>query len=622
MIIYENTKAGFFEDVRYNVIDDKIYALILEKMGRRTSKQEVASWISSLNHVKSVLEDKGIPDDIGIAVEYNLPYTSKRVDIIISGKTEEGLNSAVVMELKQWSEVERYEGSDSLVRVKAYSNNGTTHPSYQAWSYVSVMNDFNEEVQLRPIELQPCVFLHNYVKKEDDPLTDPVYGEYLQRAPVFIKTDVEKLSEFIKKFIRYGDNRETLYLIENGRLRPSKSLQDSLVSMMDGNEEFTLLDQQKVIFEKALLNAKRIMVGNKKRVMIIEGGPGTGKSVLAINLMVKLTKMDCVTRYVTKNQAPRSVYHSKLRGEWRSKDIRNMFSGSGVFSNAEKDVFDVLVVDEAHRLNEKSGRFQNLGENQIKEIINSSKYSIFFVDEFQRVTLKDIGTVSAIKKIAERAGAKVEIEKLESQFRCNGSDGYLEWLNDVLQIEETANFNNIGSLNYDIRVFSDPNELRLEIEKKNALNNKSRLVAGYCWDWISHGKNRADVHDIVIPEHGFEMSWNLGSTETWAIDEASVNEVGCIHTCQGLEFDYIGVIIGNDLRYEDGRVITDYTCRAKTDSSLKGLKKNYGPQEREFISDSIIRNTYRTLMSRGMKGCYVYCVDNGLENYFKQRILK
>ena len=160
---------------------------------------------------------------------------------------------------------------------------------------------------------------------------------------------------------------------------------------------------------------------------------------------------------------------------------------------------------------------------------------------------------------------------------------------------------------------------------KNKINNKSRLVAGYCWNWVSEGKNKSDIHDIVIPEYDFGMSWNLGNSNTWAIDKESINEIGCIHTCQGLEFDYVGVIVGDDLRYENGHIVTDYTKRAKTDQSLKGINKiakERGLEEAKKIADEIIKNTYKTLMTRGMKGCYIYCTDKKLQEYLKSNIIK
>lgn len=264
----------------------------------------------------------------------------------------------------------------------------------------------------------------------------------------------------------------------------------------------------------------------------------------------------------------------------------------------------------------------NLGENQIKEIINASKFSVFFIDEDQKVTLKDVGTIDSIRKYAEELGADYETIELESQFRCNGSDGYLAWLDNLLEIRKTANFDNMD-FNYDFKVFDDPNVMRKAIIEKNEKNNKSRIVAGYCWDWIKDGKNDTNFYDITIPKYQFGISWNLGDkSQTFAIEPDSINEAGCIHTCQGLEFDYVGVIIGDDLVYRDGRIITDVTKRANTDQSIKGYKRLLAenPEEGEKILDRIVKNTYKVLMTRGMKGCYVFCTDDELREHIKSVI--
>ena len=178
----------------------------------------------------------------------------------------------------------------------------------------------------------------------------------------------------------------------------------------------------------------------------------------------------------------------------------------------------------------------------------------------------------------------------------------------------------LEDIDYDFRVFDDPNDLYKEIKERNKVNNKSRLVAGYCWNWQKNGQNNSDVHDITIGD--FSISWNLKDSEAYAIEENSINEAGCIHTVQGLEFDYVGVIIGEDLRYENGKVITDFTKRAASDKSISGIKKmvQENPLKAKAIGDEIIRNTYRTLMTRGMKGCYIYCVDKRLNEYFKKTI--
>ncbi|GAA0451264.1 DUF2075 domain-containing protein [Alkalibacillus silvisoli] len=620
MIVYEATKDEFLGDVFNDDLVPNIINNYSKKVGK-INEAEVRSWDNSMQYMYRVLTDPTIPENAGVAIEFKIPYTSKRVDFLITGKKEDE-DSVVIVELKQWDQVEKVEGKEAI--VKTFFRHGlreTTHPSYQAWSYASLIKDYNENVQEDSIEMYPCAYLHNYLKHDDDPLTDSYYSFYIDQAPVFVKGEAAKLRDFIKRHVQYGDDKENIYKIESGKIRPSKSLQDSLNSMLQGNEEFTMIDEQKVVYETALELANKASRTNSKQVLVVEGGPGTGKSVLAINLLVELTKRNMVSQYVTKNATPRHVYSTKLKKDFRKTHIDNLFKGSGSYVDTPKDEFDVLVVDEAHRLNEKSGLFQNLGENQMKEIIQSSKLSIFFIDEHQRVTLKDIGGTEQIKRFARGLDGEVHTTQLQSQFRCNGSDGYLAWLDDVLQIRETANSDSIGR-DYDFRIYRDPNDMRQEVERLNNINNKSRMLAGYCWEWEKDKRDDTNHFDIQIPEYNFNISWNLGNTQTWAIDDTSVNEAGCIHTCQGLEFDYVGVIIGEDLVFRDGEVQTDYTKRAKTDQSLRGIKKRMkeNPEDAHKIADDIIRNTYRTLMTRGQKGCFVYCVDEELAEYLSQRL--
>ena len=377
-----------------------------------------------------------------------------------------------------------------------------------------------------------------------------------------------------------------------------------------------MLDDQKVVYEAAVYLAKKAQEG-KKQVLIVEGGPGTGKSVLAINLLVNLTADGIASQYVTKNSAPRAVYSIKLSGNFRKTYINNLFVGSGSFIETLPNTLGALIVDEAHRLNMKSGMMCNLGENQIKEIIKTARFSVFFVDDCQRIHMRDVGSVKYIKQCAEEMGADVHLEHLSSQFRCNGSDGYLSWLDNALQIRETANIR-LKEEDYDFRIFDSPTEMFEEVKRKNESNNRSRVVAGYCWDWNSKQNHMA--YDIVIPQFGFRKQWNFNSNEPWLIGEHSIDQIGCIHTCQGLELDYVGVIVGLDMTYRHNRIVTDGLKRSTMDQSLKGfktiLKKN--PKEALQTADAIIKNTYRTLMTRGMKGCYVYFCDQALAEHFRE----
>ena len=619
MIIYSGIKSQFMEAVETASIATQIKDNIYDKMHRKTGLSEFKSWKQSLQSMYVVLTDSKIPDDTGIAIEYNIPQTSKRVDFIISGYDADKNPNVIIIELKQWTEVNAVQGQDAL--VETYTGGAlrkVVHPSYQAWSYKVMIEDYNSHVQNYKISLHPCAYLHNYQRSNPDNLDQTQYQEYIDEAPLYTEGEVLKLRDFIKKSVVYGDGKEVLYKIENGKIRPSKSLQDSIKKMIEGDQEFVMLDEQKVVYEEILLQSMKCRADHKKRTIIIEGGPGTGKTVVAINLLAKLTQEGQFVQYASKNSAPRYVYAKKLSG-YKKSSVLNMFKGSGSYVDLESNMIDTVLCDEAHRLNEKSGLYSNLGENQIKEIIHASTCSVFFIDESQRVTLKDIGTVNEIKKWAKELGSEVKELELVSQFRCNGSNGYLAWLDHVLEIRKTANLD-MQDIDYDIQILDSPNRVKEIIFEKNKEANKARILAGYCWEWIREGKSRTDIHDIVIDD--FEMSWNLDNTQTFAIDPKSVNEIGCIHTSQGLEFDYVGVIIGDDMRYEEDHIVTDFTKRAKTDQSLKGIKALYknDPERALKEADEIIKNTYRTLMTRGMKGCYIYCTDSKLAEYLKQSI--
>ena len=620
MIVYSNTKANFMNSVVNDTIAIEVQNTIWQKMGRATPQNEFRAWDNSLQYMFKVLSDDEIPSNAGIAIEYNIPQTSKRVDFIISGYNEKEEANAVIIELKQWEKIKPINSADAL--VKTYIGRGdrlVVHPSYQVWSYAKMIEDYNQNVQDSKIKLSPCAYLHNYTKVENDPIEAPQYKIYLDDAPAFTKGEVSKLREFIKRCIKKGDNREILYQIDHGKIRPSKSLQNAICSMLKGNKEFTLIDEQKVIYEQILNWAQASLKEGKKRTIIVEGGPGTGKTVIAINLLAQLTKLGQFVQYTSKNSAPRYVYLAKLKGQFKKSSVDNMFKGSGIYTDTPTNAVHTILADESHRLNEKSGMFHNKGENQIKEIINASYCSVFFIDESQRVTIQDIGSIEEIKKWASQLNSQIEYVQLQSQFRCNGSDGYLAWLDDVLEIRETANYN-LEGLDFDFQVFDKPEQVRDIIFEKNRINNRSRILAGYCWDWNKKGENDTNVHDIKIGS--FAMSWNLKNSTTYAIDAGSINEIGCIHTSQGLEFDYVGVIIGNDLRYKNGKIVTDFTQRARTDQSLKGIKSIYksNPTKARQIADEIIKNTYKTLMTRGMKGCYVYCCDKALADYLRKRI--
>ncbi len=611
MLAYVATKERFLTDAPD--IEDRIRDAVRRGLGLAipVGSPEYQAWHNSLgNAMFHVVNTTEIPDDAGVAVEYRINGRRQRIDFIITGVDEIGRTNLVVVELKQWTVVEPSPLRDCVRTVVGRAQRDVAHPSYQAWSYARQLSDFYEVVRDESITIHPCAYVHNCETRAV--LGAPEQRDNVDRAPLFIKGEYRDLRRHIAQRVQRGAGTAVLQRLDASALRPAKQLVDALGSMLRGNDEFALIDEQKLALESIIDVERRTSPGSKS-VVIVRGGPGTGKSLIAVNGLVRLTGSQRNTRYVSKNAAPRKVYEAKLRGSKRDRDIRELFIGSDSFYALDGEPYDVLLVDEAHRLVRQGGLYGNRGVDQIAEIIAAARVAVFFVDDSQKVTWRDIGDQAEIERAARAAGATVHRRLLSAQFRCAGSDEYIDWL-DHLLAPDTDNAT-LGPTDFDFRVVESAPALREMIRARNRLANRSRLVAGYCWDWVSKRDGRRD--DIVLGG-GFSMKWNLvADGGAWMIAPSSVDQVGCIHTAQGLECDVIGVIIGPDLVYRDGQLRTDPFARARTDHSLKGFKSLYraDPDLALARADILIRNTYRTLLTRGMEGCYVYCADPETQAY-------
>lgn len=617
MLAYLATKAQFLEDA--HIIEDLVRDAVKQNLGLGVGPNEYASWRNSLgNGMSHILSSPDIPIDAGIAIEYQINRLKNRIDFIVSGTAADGSESIVIIELKQWTDVGYSELPEHVNTFVGQKKRDVVHPAYQARSYASLLEMYNEYVYETPVRVISCAYLHNCV--EHDVVNDSRYEEALRNTPVFVKGQKQEIVKLISDQIKSGRGLELLKKIDASPTRPSLQLADAVSKMLQGKEAFILIDHQKTVLE-TLVKAAQDGLGGKKQVVIVKGGPGTGKSVIAINALSRLMGQRLIARYVTPNAAPRAVFEVKLKSAFKGGEIKELLSGSGAFTGIEANDFDVLIIDEAHRLKLRT-QYSKGGDNQIREIIHASKTSIFFLDEAQKVTWKDIGEVYEIERFAKSMNADVRHLELTSQFRCNGSDGYITWLDQILGIADASEISFIGA-SYDFMVFKDPSELYKEIRAKNEVANKSRMLAGYCWDWVS--KNDSGAFDIEFPKYKFRAKWNLESRgSAWIIDPDSVDDIGCIHTSQGLELDYVGVIIGPDFKLVNGVLTTDPSGRASTDVSLHGYNKEFkeNPELASKKADQIIRNTYRTLMTRGMKGCYIYCTDREVEDYFRKHLTR
>lgn len=610
MIVYSDSVKNFCDNV--TSISDILNNRFKELFHKYSNSSEIDSWKNSLKYFSNILSETTIPDECTITLEYNIPLTSNRIDLILTGFNNKK-PVIFVFEFKQWQYVNDVPESDYLVQTILNGNiQEVVHPGYQVWSYSEIIKNYNEYIQINDIEVNACLLMHNYIFNDDDVLLQKKYEPFMKNINYFGSNNIKELIDYLNTSLTSGDNGEIISNVDNSKIKPSFKIQTEINHLIGKNKFFNMIDQQIVVYDKIMSIIKNEEEGN---VIIVKGRPGTGKSIIAINLLNSITNSGKTCQYVSRNTAPRVIYSYTLKGELKKTLIDYLFKSSGSYTEMNEKSINTLIVDEAHCLTEKSGLFNNYGINQIMEIIKSSKNSVFFIDELQQVHLNDIGTIDNIKKIANNLNYKIIELSLDYQFRCNGSDEYLSFVDYILSLNDKLPSNNI---NYDFKIIDSPNEL-FEIIKKKNKTNPSRLVAGYCWNWNKKEMNNTNYHDIKIDD--FEISWNLGQNQTFAIDD-SINEAGCIHSVQGLEFDYVGVIIGKDVKYKDNRVITDYNAHGSADPSFKGIKKMFKSSECEakIIADKLIKNAYRVLLTRGSKGCYVYCQDEEYRKYLKNII--
>ena len=618
MIIYNKSLKDFRTDVTFNMMQSILLKTLREKGLSGGSASEINSWNNSLHFMKDVLDDSYFDNECQVAIEYNIPQTSKRVDFMIMGNNNTE-DHVVIIELKQWARVNKVDDNcDHSIMSDLRSHEPVAHPSYQAYSYKQLILDYcNDSASINNKTLKPCAYLHNLSEEYRPIIEDNLYHEWIEEAPVFLQSDVLKLRNFIKNYIKLKANDGSLlYKIEEGRLKPTKSLQDALDSMLCGNEEFHMIDEQVVAYDKIMKAIKESQNDTRKHVLIITGGPGTGKSVLAINILARcIIDLKLNTSYITKNMAPRKCY-ANLLAKGNAKKMVNLqkaIQSPWCLPNTIYNGLDVGIFDEAHRMQKKPYRY--LGNDMLEDAIKASKVSIFFVDDDQRITINDKYDVNSIIMYAKNENAIIHKPyELTSQFRCDGSDGYISFLNNLLEIKQTAN-TNFEFNNLKVKVFDDPIKMRDELRELNKISNKTRMIAGYCYDW--NVKNKKGEWDIILP-NGFKAKWNLANDDHWAVNPNSFEEVGCIHTCQGMEFDYVGIFIGKDLYYKDGHVQTNRNAISKDDKTSGIRLKSTSNEE----ADKLIRRTYKVLLTRGIKGCYIYCEDEALRNYLKEKLNK
>lgn len=615
MRLYSGTVTGFIDDNVHNRIADKLKAAFFGSFRFDPGPAEVNSWRNSLR-AASQLFQQGKLNDHGLCLEYQLPMTSKRLDCIVTGRNEVLRDQAVIMELKQWETCEEADG-DRVVTFVAGAHREVLHPSVQVGQYQQYLEDCHtafHEGEDR-VGLKSCAYLHNYNYADSDPLKASKFAPYTERYPLFTADDVDPLVEYLNRYLCRGDGLHVLHRVEKSRYRPSKKLLDHVAGILDGKKEYVLLDEQLVAFDRVLASAQQGFRDRKKAIILIRGGPGTGKSVIALNILAELSRRGLNTHYVTGSRA----FTTTLRKIVGSRaDCQVNFFGN--YAKADYNDIDVMVCDEAHRLARKNKiMYQKWsGKEQIEELLHAAKVSVFFIDDKQNVRPDEIGSSEYIQSKARQLSCKFFDYRLEAQFRCAGSDGFVNWVANTLGIERTANVLWNFNEGFDFKIFGSPAELESEIKSKLAEGATGRLCAGFCWDWSKARSDGTLVDDVVIGD--FHRPWNARPESTrlargipkaplWAYDPNGMGQVGCVYTAQGFEFDYVGVIIGLDLVYRP-----QVGWVGMPEHSFDRVVK----KSRDRFTD-LVKNTYRVLLSRGLKGCYVYFMDQQTRDFFLSR---
>jgi len=632
MRLYSATIKDFYNHVRDNTIADIICDNFKAYFGRGPGYSQYNAFRNSSHYVKNISEKAGLKNT-HVCFEYEVPYNTSRIDCLLFGKSGNSKSYVFMMELKQWTNVKELEGEDNFIETfTGGANRRVSHPSAQVAGYHAHLKNFVKIFETdHDIDLFSCAYCHNYIKNENIGLFAPKYKKLIDEFPVYTKTDVATLALKLRNCLDGGKGLEVFNRFTRSPIEPSRKLLENTAKIIAGEKALSLLNEQIVAKNLILARMKAAKSRKEKSVIIVHGGPGTGKSVIAFNLLAELGVQEKGTniRYACKSKPFREAIHKTV-----GMTSRHLFVNLDMFAPAisDENSYDIVLIDEAHRIGKKSGHQFTPQEHrtdmpQVEQLVRAAKVSAFFIDDKQVVRGREVGNSKLIRKAAKKFGASCEEIELISQFRCNGSDGYLEWLDSTLGYNDTVRTLTLND-NFDFRVFDSPHKLYSAIiDKESELkikypekNNFARLVAGYCWPWSKTLDEHGDlIKDVVIGD--FAMPWETHDKVRpprgyvrwyeWAFKPEGIKQVGCIYTAQGFEFDYIGVIIGNDLVYDTAAGQLVGNRNANCDLTLRQNADNF---------TEYVRNIYRVLLSRGMKGCFVYFTDETTKNYFLSRI--
>jgi hypothetical protein len=593
---------------------EKLAAQMLYQMGNSPSPAEKRSWENSLVEISELFIQCGL-GDVNLLVEYQLPYSSKRIDVIALGSSPKNESpTVIVIELKQWTNASLIEGALDSLKIDSYGNTPILHPAVQVSRYCEYLNDFNRYVSDENTNLFGIAYLHNWMDTNNSAL-DLI--QPTSHGMLFTGNQKNKLKEFLTARIspKFSDQITDDFL--NSKIAPTKQLMQLAAEEVKNREQFRLLDEQQIAYSMVMKALRDAETSNTKTAVIITGGPGTGKSVIALSLLGELSRRGKTTLHATGSKAFRNSLR-KIAGA-RSPQVQKLFSYFNSFMSAERNALDVIICDEAHRIRETSAnRYTKAdlrtGTPQLHELLNVARVPVFLLDSNQVVRKGETGTPDYIEEEARELGLKVIRVDLDGQFRCGGSRLYETWLNGFLNLDSSEKITWTKDPNFNVLVADSPEEIESKLRRFESEGYKSRITAGYCWPWNDPNEDGTLPNDVKIGN--WSKPWNVKgdrgvggylSGELWAIDPKGFDQIGCVYTAQGFEYDWNAVIFGPDLVWRSGIWVAERS--GSKDPAMRGIAPEH--------FETLVKNTYKVLLTRGLVGTLIYSVDEETQQYFK-----
>ncbi|WP_254711780.1 DUF2075 domain-containing protein [Streptomyces sp. TRM64462] len=575
--------------------------------GHKPGASEVRSWERSLPALMSVLLEAGL-GDVTILMEYGLPLTSKRADAVLAGiHPRTGEPSYVVVELKQWSQAAPEEDEPLLCRVDTYTR-PVLNPVEQVRGYCDYLVSFNGALAGHPGRIAGAAYLHNATEFGITGLAE--VGES-ERGRLFSEERRGAFIRFLQERLSPVNGAAAADELLAGKIAPSKQLMAVAAQEVREREQFVLLDEQRVAYETVMRAVRKAAQADRKEVVVVTGGPGTGKSVIALSLLGELYRQGRTAIHATGSQSFTKTMR-KVAGA-RKREVQDLFKYFNSFMTAERNALDVIVCDEAHRMRKTSANrytpaAHRSDKPQVEELIDAARVPVFLLDQHQVVRPGEMGSVKEIRDAASAKGLPCTVVELDSQFRCGGSDAYLQWVLRLLDLEEGGPQTWEPDGKMEVLVAETPQEMEDLLEHKRASGYGARISAGFCWKWSKETRPGAPLpNDVVIGD--WERPWNVYGdrgvagappSALWATDPAGFGQVGCVYTAQGFEYDWSGVIVGPDLVWRGERWVVN------RDASKDPAFKRSTP---DSDVDLLIRHTYKVLLTRGMMGTVIYSTD-------------